>query len=74
MTDLPGMHDECNVTMSGRGEGAEGGDDGVLPLVTVAVALLAQPQHELHVVHHHVRDVVHVARVLYCLPHNITYK
>lgn len=62
---LSGMHDERDVAVSGGGEGAEGGDDGVLP--QVAVALLAQAQHELHVVDHHVRYVVHVSRVFYCL-------
>ena len=61
------MHNQCDMAVPGGGEGAEGRDDGVLAQVAVAVALVAHAQHELHVVHHHVRDVVHVAGVLHCL-------
>lgn len=64
---LPGMHDERDVAMARGGERAKGGDDGVLPVEAVAVALLADAQHELHVVHDHVRDIVHITRVLHCL-------
>lgn len=64
---LSGMHNECDMAVPSGGEGAECCDDGVLPVVPVSVPLLAQPQHELHVVHHHVGDIVHVARVFYCL-------
>lgn len=59
------MHDERDVRVARGGEGAEGGHDGVL--ARVAVLVLPQPQHELHVVHHHVPDAVHVARVLHRL-------
>lgn len=61
------MHDKGNVAVSGRRKSPESGDDGVLPVVPVAVALFAQAQHELYVVYDHMSYVVHVSSVLYCL-------
>lgn len=61
------MHYKRYVTVARRGECPERRDNRVLAQVTVAVALLGQPQHELHVVHHHVRDVVHVPGVFHRL-------
>lgn len=67
ITNLSRMHDERNVAVSRGRERPERSDDCVLSVVAVAVAVLAQAQHELHVVHHDVRDVMHVASVLYRL-------
>ena len=65
--DLPGVDDDGDVDVSGRGKLAELGDGHVLDGISVEGGVVGGSQHELQVVDYHVLDVIDVHRMSHCL-------
>ena len=66
-SDLPGVDDDGDVDVSGRGKLAELGDCHVLDGISVEGGVVGGAQHELKVVYYHMLDVVHVHCMSHCL-------